>query len=103
MARAGNATSLPGHLSITILPAWWQEWWLIALECLAAGFLIRYLLNWRLSVLRQRQFQLEAAVQGRTQELSRQKTLMEEKNDQIERLLLQAHESSRLKTSSWPT
>ena len=97
IARAGDATSLPGHLSITILPAWWQQWWLIALECLAAGFVIRYLLNWRLSVLRQRQSQLEAAVQGRTQELSRQKTLMEEKNDQIERLLLQAHESSRLK------
>ncbi|HLM99790.1 MAG TPA: ATP-binding protein [Bryobacteraceae bacterium] len=97
MARTGNATSLPAHLSITVLPAWWQQWWLIALECLAAGFLIRYLLNWRLSVLRQRQFQLEAAVQARTQELSRQKTLVEEKNHQIERLLLQAHESSRLK------
>ena len=97
LARTGNGTSVPAHLSITVLPAWWQQWWLVAVECLAAGFFIRYLLNWRLSVLRQRQFQLEAAVQGRTQELSRQKTLMEEKNHQIEHLLLQAHEGSRLK------
>jgi len=97
MALSGNASSLPAHLSITVLPAWWQQWWLFVLECLAAGFLIRHLLNWRLSVLRQRQWQLEAAVQARTQELSRQKTLVEEKNRQIERLLLQAHESSRLK------
>jgi signal transduction histidine kinase/ligand-binding sensor domain-containing protein len=96
-ARSGNAQPVPGRLSITVLPAWWQRWWLVALECLAAGILIRGLLNWRLNVLRQRQFQLEAAVQTRTQELSRQKTLMEEQNYQIERLLLQAHENSRLK------
>ncbi len=97
MARSGNASSLPAHLSITVLPAWWQRGWLVALECLAAGFLIRHLLNWRLRVLRQRQSQLETAVQTRTQELSRQKTLVEDKNQQIERLLLQAHENSRLK------
>ncbi len=96
-ARSGNAVSVPGHLSVTILPAWWQRWWLVALECLAAGILIRGLLNWRLNVLRQRQSQLETAVQTRTQELSRQKELVEEQNSQIERLLLQAHENSRLK------
>src|SRR5579871_2673514 len=96
-ARTENAVSPPARLSITVLPAWWQQWWLIAMECLAAGFLIRYLLNWRLSVLRQRQIQLESAVQTRTQELSRQKTLVEQKNQQIERLLLQANENSRLK------
>ena len=97
MARSGNVSSLPAHLAITVLPAWWQQWWLVALECLAAGFLIRYALNWRLSVLRERQFQLEAAVQNRTQELSRQKALVEEQNRQIERLLLQANENGRLK------
>ncbi len=96
-AQSGNAEAVPGHLSITVLPAWWQRWWLVALECLAIGVLIRGLLNWRLNILRQRQSQLEAAVQARTQELSRQKTLMEEQNGQIERLLLQAHENSRLK------
>lgn len=97
IALSGNAASPPAHLSITVLPAWWQQWWLVTLECLAAGFLIRHLLNWRLSMLRQRQLQLETAVETRTEELSRQKTLVEEKNHQIERLLLQAHESSRLK------
>jgi signal transduction histidine kinase/ligand-binding sensor domain-containing protein len=96
-AQSGDANSAPGHLTITVLPAWWQRWWLVALECFAAGILIRGLLNWRLKVLRQRQFQLEAAVQTRTQELSRQKSLVEEQNCQIERLLLQAHENSRLK------
>ncbi len=96
-ARSGNVESLPAHLSITVLPAWWQRWWFIALECFATGFLIRSLLNWRISVLRQRQLQLEAAVQLRTQELSREKALVEEQNGQIERLLLQANENSRLK------
>jgi signal transduction histidine kinase len=40
---------------------------------------------------------LEAAVQLRTQQLRREKSLVEEKNSQIERLLLQANESGRLK------
>jgi len=107
MARSGNVESLLAHFSITVLLAGWQRWWFVALECLVVGILIRHLLNWRLSVLRQRQIQLEAAVQSRTQELSRQKTVVKEKNGQIERLLLQAHENTRLKdqfkTSSWPT
>ena len=96
-ARSGSVESRPAHLAITVLPPWWRSWWFLILECLGAGFLIWSLLHWRMRVLRQRQLQLEAAVQARTHELIRQKTLVEEKNSQIERLLLRANENSRLK------
>jgi signal transduction histidine kinase len=96
-ARSGHVQSAPGRLTITVLPAWWQKWWITALECLGAGLLIWSVLHWRMRLLRQRQLQLETAVQARTLELTRQKTLVEQKSGQIERLLLQAHENSRLK------
>ena len=97
MAKSGNAESVPASLSITVLPAWWQKWWFCSLEGLAGALLLWSLLNWRVRVLRRRHQQLEAAVQLRTQELSRQKSLAEEQNSQIERLLLQANENSRIK------
>jgi signal transduction histidine kinase len=97
IAKSGNVESLPAHLSITVWPAWWQRWWFRGFEGLAAAFLLRMLLNWRMRILRQRHEELETAVRLRTQELSRQNMLIEDKNSQIELLLLQAHENSRLK------
>jgi signal transduction histidine kinase/ligand-binding sensor domain-containing protein len=97
IATSGNVESLPAHLTIAIWPAWWQRWWFRAMEGMATLFLLWIVLNWRVRILRQRHWELETAVQLRTQELSRQNTLVEEKNRQIELLLLQAHENSRLK------
>lgn len=96
-AKSGDAESVPEHLSITVLPAWWQRWWFSGLEGIAGAFLLWSLLNWWMRVLRDRHHQLEAAVRLRTQELGRQNTLIEEKSLQIELLLLRAHENSRLK------
>ena len=97
IAKSGDVESLPAHLSITVWPAWWQRWWFRSLEGMAAVFLLWIMLNWRVRILRQRHEELEAAVRLRTQELSRQNMLVEDKNRQIELLLLQAHENSRLK------
>jgi signal transduction histidine kinase len=96
-ATSGHAESVPASLSITVLPAWWQRWWVSSIEGLAGAFLLWCLLDWRVRILRRRHQQLEAAVQLRTQQLRREKSLVEEKNSQIERLLLQANESGRLK------
>ena len=97
IATSGGAESLPAQLSITVWPAWWQRWWFRALEGMATLSLLWIVLNWRVRILRQRHEELETAVQWRTRELRRQNTLVEDKNRQIELLLLQAHENSRLK------
>jgi signal transduction histidine kinase/ligand-binding sensor domain-containing protein len=97
IAKSGSAESLPAHLSITVRPAWWQRWWFRGFEGLATVFLLWMVLNWRMRILRQRHEELETAVRVRTQELSRQNMLIEDKSSQIELLLLQAHENSRLK------
>jgi signal transduction histidine kinase/ligand-binding sensor domain-containing protein len=97
IAKSGSAESLPARLSITVRRAWWQRWWFRAMEGLVLVLLLRSAFNWRVAVLRQRHQLLETAVRLRTQELSRQNMLIEDKSSQIELLLLRAHENSRLK------
>jgi diguanylate cyclase (GGDEF)-like protein len=67
--RSGVASEQHLAIPVTVLPAWWQQWWFHAalLALLAAG--IAMLVHWRTRLLRRRQTWLENKVRERTAEL----------------------------------
>jgi diguanylate cyclase (GGDEF)-like protein len=71
--RAHNRSGVPSEqqlaIPVTVLPAWWQQWWFRAtlLTLLAAA--IAVLVQWRTRLLRRRQHWLENKVRERTAEL----------------------------------
>ena len=65
-------------VSVRVLPAWYQTWWFFLLAGLVAVASIVAVIQFRTSVLRHRQRQLEALVEERTAELTRSQTLLEQ-------------------------
>ncbi len=100
MARtARGAWSLaPAMLSFRIMPPWTQTWWY---RCLALASMVA--LMWRLvryrlrKVLAERHW-LADAVRQRTLELESQKSVVERQKHEIQELLEQSREVSRLKS-----
>ncbi|MEN2284342.1 response regulator [Algoriphagus sp. SE2] len=65
-----NDVSEEAFYTFSIIPPWYSTWWAYILYALAAIILIRLILKWRLSQLREKQELLEKTVADRTQELS---------------------------------
>lgn len=63
-------------LRFTIATPFWQTWWFVAIEVIAATGLIFLLVRWRLNALKRQNEELERIVSERTHELK-------EKNEQI--------------------
>jgi signal transduction histidine kinase/ligand-binding sensor domain-containing protein/CheY-like chemotaxis protein len=100
MARHINGpwSPTPAAASFRIVPPWWQTWWF---RCLALGNLMGLsylLLRARMSKMLRERHRLETAVHERTAELQLQKSLVEKQNREIEELLRQSQEVSRLKS-----
>src|SRR5487761_2049936 len=95
----------PAHLSFQVLAPWWLTWWFrlgSILITLAMGRLLWYRRTRRLEAERQR---LEKAVTERTRELLQEKQRVvdekaraEQQKREIERLLSEAQQASRLKS-----
>lgn len=69
--------------SFTIQPPWWQTLWFRTIAGLIILLTLFGLYRWRTSALRTRQKQLEKTVEDRTQELQKEKELVEEKHKEI--------------------
>ncbi len=65
-----NDVSEEASYTFSIIPPWYNTWWAYILYALAVIILIRLILKWRLSQLREKQELLEKTVADRTQELS---------------------------------
>ena len=68
--RAGLWTEGALAVPVHILPAWYQTWWIRALEALAAAAVLLGIIRARTALLRRRQRGLEAQVAERTAELT---------------------------------
>ncbi len=79
-------------------PSWWQTWWFL---CLAAAGLVKLVtmaLRARMRLMMLEHKRLETAVSERTGELKLQKDVVERQKREIEELLRQSREISRLKS-----
>ncbi len=65
-----NDISEEASYTFTIIPPWYGTWWAYILYALVLVLLVRVILKWRLSQLREKQELLENTVAERTQELS---------------------------------
>jgi signal transduction histidine kinase/ligand-binding sensor domain-containing protein/ActR/RegA family two-component response regulator len=99
MARnaAGKWSRAPARIPFEILPPWWATWWFRLAVLLAAPLVILLLFRWRTRRLRQKQSQLEIAVEERTRQLRLERARIEQQNSEIERLLGEARQASLLK------
>jgi signal transduction histidine kinase/ligand-binding sensor domain-containing protein/ActR/RegA family two-component response regulator len=104
MARKAKGvwSPAPASLSFRVIPPWWQASWF---RCLAAAGLLAMLLSFltlllkaRMTKMMREHKRLESAVRERTGELELQKNLVERQKVEIEELLRQAQEVSRLKS-----
>jgi signal transduction histidine kinase/ligand-binding sensor domain-containing protein/CheY-like chemotaxis protein len=106
---ARNAQGLwsgePARLSFQVLPPWWLTWWFRLGTVVLALILGRLMWARRTHRLEAERYRLEKAVTDRTRELSKEKQKVveekvraEQQNREIERLLKEAQQTSRLKS-----
>jgi ligand-binding sensor domain-containing protein/serine phosphatase RsbU (regulator of sigma subunit) len=76
-------TSLPKMFTFTVLPPWWRTWWFYSLTALGTVLAFLTFIRTRERALRASNIRLENTVAERTQEVVRQKTLVEQKNKDI--------------------
>ena len=94
----GPWSTVAASVSFRIVPPWWQSWWF---RTLAGGALLALscrLLRARMDKMFRERRRLETAVRERTAELRLQKSLVEKQKREIEELLRQSQEVSRLKS-----
>jgi signal transduction histidine kinase/ligand-binding sensor domain-containing protein/CheY-like chemotaxis protein len=85
-------------LSFRVIPPWWQTWpFRLASAMLLLGLLV-WLYRIRIHKITAQSRKLEAAVRERTTELECQKDVIESHKHEIENLLRQSQEASRLKS-----
>ena len=88
----------PAALDFRVVPPWWQTWWFRGLAAGALAALLGFLLRVRVRQMSRDRQRLEIAVSERTSELELQKDVVERQKHEIEKLLRQAEEVSRLKS-----
>jgi signal transduction histidine kinase/ligand-binding sensor domain-containing protein/CheY-like chemotaxis protein len=95
---AGPWSPVPAAVTFRVVPPWWQTW----LFRITAAALLLALAAWTVRARMRKMIwerrKLEAAVQERTAELECQKDLVERQKHEIEDLLRQSQEVSRLKS-----
>jgi signal transduction histidine kinase/ligand-binding sensor domain-containing protein/CheY-like chemotaxis protein len=96
-SAAGQWSAAPAVYSFRILPPWWQTWWFLSGAGVSLLYLIHLTWRWRMRALVQGREQLATAVSERTVELQSKNELVETQKGEIEALLRQAREISRLK------
>jgi signal transduction histidine kinase/ActR/RegA family two-component response regulator/streptogramin lyase len=94
----GDWNPNPARVSVEVLPAWWETWWARAGALVLVLLTVWQYVRFREGSYRQQQQRLEAAVEERTHELRVQTGRIERKNAEIELLLKDAQETSRLKS-----
>ena len=94
----GHWQETPVRVPFTIRPPWWRDWWFLCLVFggIAAG--ARSFWCRRVSRMLDTQRRLEAAVEERTRNLVREKETVEQQKVEIERLLREAQQATRLKS-----
>jgi signal transduction histidine kinase/ligand-binding sensor domain-containing protein len=99
-ARNANGpwSPVPAAVSFRIVPPWWSTWWFFSLAAGACALSIWMVVRSRMNRTRQERRWLESAVRERTAELQFQKNVVERQKQEIEGLLRQAREGSRLKS-----
>lgn len=100
LARTAEGTSVgePARVRFTVLPPWWQSWWVRVLAAAAISLIAWQAWRWRPRRLLAERARLEAAVEERTRELAAEKALVESQKRDIEGLLEQTRQASRLKS-----
>jgi signal transduction histidine kinase/ligand-binding sensor domain-containing protein/CheY-like chemotaxis protein len=95
----------PARFRFQIQEAWWQRWWFRVLAGLALLGLSRLIWLRRMRRLETDRTRLESAVDQRTAELMREKArvesekhIVQDQKREIERLLLEAQQASRMKS-----
>ena len=88
----------PAQLSFRILPPWWQSWWFRGALLATLAFAMRLTWLGRMRNLVERHKQLAVAVMERTAELQSQNDVVERQKGEIEQLLEESREISRLKS-----
>ena len=96
-SAAGQWSAAPAAFSFRVLPPWWQTWWFLGGVGVSLIQLILMIWRWRMRALVQGRRQLATAVSERTVELQSKNQLVERQKGEIEVLLRQAREISRLK------
>jgi signal transduction histidine kinase/ligand-binding sensor domain-containing protein/AmiR/NasT family two-component response regulator len=94
----GAWSALPAALEFRIVPPWWATWWFRAVSAVAVVALLSILVRARMKQLLREHRRLESAVRERTRELELQNDLVERQKHEIEDLLRQSEEVSRLKS-----
>ena len=97
-SAGGVWSQAPAQLRFSILPPWWQTWWFRGLALALIGLAVWQLWRWRLRRLLAEQQRLEASVEERTRELKAEKALVQRQKGDIEVLLEEAQQASRLKS-----
>ncbi|MBV8635589.1 MAG: GAF domain-containing protein, partial [Burkholderiaceae bacterium] len=83
--RSGVWNERELSVPIRVLPAWYQTWWMRAIEVAAALALVLLVVQSRTRFLRMRQLELEQQVKDRTFELVAQRDLLELQKLAVER------------------
>ncbi len=94
----GPWSPAPASLAFRVVPPWWQTWWFRSFAAGALAGLFSLLLRARMRQLSRDRERLENAVSERTHELECERDIVERQNHEIEDLLHQAEEVSRLKS-----
>jgi len=100
IARDANGpwSAPPAEIAFRIATPWWQTWWFRGLVAAALFRLASLLYRARMAAIAGEHRRLETAVRERTRELQVQKDLVERHKGEIEDLLRQSQEVSRLKS-----
>lgn len=96
-ARLPGPWTEPTRLEFDVLAPWWQTGWFRGIAFLGLLLLGRLIYVTWLRRHRQREKELEEAVTERTREIEWEKAIVEKQKRDIEELLKQAREASRLK------
>ena len=99
-ARIANGpwSPRPAAVAFRVVPPWWQTWWFRVMAVGGLGALLGLGMRARMLQMMREQRRLETAVKERTSELELQKNLVERQKQEIEELLRQSQEVSRLKS-----
>jgi signal transduction histidine kinase/ActR/RegA family two-component response regulator len=94
----GNWNPNPATVTVRVLPAWWETWWSRLGAIAAILAMVWQYIRFREGRYREQRCRLESAVDERTRELRVEKQRIEGQNTDIELLLKDAQETSRLKS-----